>query len=365
MAATRRSLRVLLLLGGLAVAVVLIRWGLAGFGGRSAPAELAAVRATPPGIMGTRCELTVVVPADRADAARRALASAENALRDVEALMSDRLTDSALSRFNAAGAGEQVPLPGPLVDLIRRAVGFSARSEGAFDVTCRPVVELWRRSARAVRPPAQQQIAEARKRVGSRHLKIGPDGAAKLADGLQIDLGGIAKGHGIDRAAETLQSAEAAVGGIVNVGGDLRCWGRSAAGRAWRVGIQHPFREDLCGTLRLTDAAVATSGDYRRGFRIAGRRYSHIVDPRTGRPVEQTHSVTVVSLPAAGRKPSATAADAWATALSVLGPAGAGRMRAEPGLEAMIVTGTADDPSIHLTEGFRRLLAPDGKIKLD
>jgi thiamine biosynthesis lipoprotein len=277
--------------------------------------------------------------------------------------MSVHLADSALSRFNAAGAHEPVLLPEELVRVLRSAERMASATDGAFDATCRPVIELWRDAGKTDRKPQAEQIAAALRRVGTRHLALGDGVATKRVEGLELDLGGIAKGYAVDRAADLLQSCPGAGGGIVNAGGDLRCFGRNPRGRAWKVGVQHPFREGLCGTLSLTDAAVATSGDYRRYVEIGGRRYSHIVDPRTGRPVEHAHSVTVVSMGALGRRPSATDADGWATALSVLGPEGLGRIEAEPGLEAMIVTGTPARPEVHMTARFRMLL--QGDIRLD
>ena len=323
------------------------------------------LRSAPRAVMGTRCELTIVVARHRAGRGEEALAAAAGALRDVEATMSHRLAGSALSRFNAAGPGEEVALPEELLLLLRRSDEIAHESDGAFDVTCRPVIELWREGEKTDREPAPQRIAEVLQRVGMRHLKLDGRGATKLIAGLEVDLGGIAKGYAVDQATRVLQSCPGASGGIVNAGGDLRCFGTNRDGQPWRVGVQHPFREGLCGTLLLADAAAATSGDYRRHFEIAGRRYSHIVDPRTGRPVQQTPSVTVVCLPAAGREVSATDADAWATALSVLGPAGLERLEKKAGFEAMIVTGTPADPKIHTTKGFRRLLEGAGEIRLD
>jgi thiamine biosynthesis lipoprotein len=196
------------------------------------------------------------------------------------------------------------------------------------------------------------------------NVRVGTAGAAKLVDGVELDLGALAKGYAADQAAAVLAAAAETTGGMVNLGGDLRCFGLSPRGGPWRVGIRHPFGEGNCGVLELTDAAVATSGDYYRYFEIAGRRYSHIFDPRTGRPARNTPSVTVVSLPAAGRPPSAAQADAWATALSVLGPAGLKKLAARPGLHAMIVVGDPDAHQVHMTEGFRRLLSPPGRIEL-
>lgn len=323
-----------------------------------------ALKSAPAGIMGTRTELTVVVAGTDTAAGRSALASAEGALRDVEAMMSTFLAGSAVSRFNAAGAGEEVELSAELIALLDRARTFTERSDGAFDVTCRAIVQLWKQAAKAGRAPSEQDLAGARARVGMDRLKVASGKAVKDVEGLELDLGAIAKGYGVDKAAQALKRTAAVQGALINVGGEIRCFGARPDGTAWRIGVQHPFRKGLCGALHLTDAAVATSGDYRRFVTINGVRYSHIVDPRTARPVRETHSVTVVSLGAAGRNPSCTDADAWATAVSVLGPAGLKKLGGT-GIEALIITGTPEAPEIHQTPGFGRLLAPGTKIELD
>lgn len=346
------------LTASVATVAAALAWGL--WEAVCAPVTL---RSAPLAVMGTQCELTILVPRHRSGEGRLALESAAGALRDVEALMSVHLADSALSRFNAAAANQPVELPEELLRVLWAAKRMARASDGAFDATCRPVVRLWKDSARSGRTPTDEQIANALRNVGTRHLALGDGVASKRVEGLELDLGGIAKGYAVDRAAELLQSCPAATGGIVNAGGDLRCFGNAPGGGPWRVGIQHPFREGLCGALSVTDAAVATSGDYRRYVEIGGRRYSHIVDPRTGRCVERTHSVTVVSVGGPGRRPSATDADAWATALSVLGPEGLERIEAEPALEALIVTGTPARPEVHMTRRFRLLLRAG--IRLD
>ena len=314
--------------------------------------------------MNTETQLTVVVPASGAAAGRLALTAAEGALRDVEAMMSPFLAASPVSRFNAAGAGEAVSLPPELTSLLKRAGRFTERSDGAFDVTVGPIVKLWGRARKTGRRPDAKELAAARARVGMEHLSVAGGEAVKKIDGLELDLGAIAKGYGVDAAAEAMKRTAGVRGGLVNVGGEIRSFGAKGDGAAWRVGVRHPFRQGLCGVMALTDAAVATSGDYERFVMIDGVRHSHIVDPRTGMPVRRTHSVTVVSPGGAGREPSCTDADAWATALSVLGAAGLKKLEGT-GIEALVITGTPEAPGIHMTAGFAALLAPGTKIELD
>ncbi len=325
----------------------------------------ADVELRPERVMGTETRLVVVLPQQMKPRGRVALARAEARLRDVEALMSVHIETTKLSLLNAAAAGERIELGPELRGLLVKAGQLAAQTDGGFDATCRPVLNLWRQGKIDGEEPSPEEIDQARKLLGMRHLRIEGDAATKLIDGLQIDLGALAKGYGVDRAFEVIRKQAPAKGALVEVGGDLRCAGQSPRGRPWLVGIRHPFRQGLCGELRLSDAAVATSGDYLRNFKIGQRSYSHILDPRTGRPVANTPSVTVVSLPAGDSGPSCAEADAWATALSVLGPEGFKKLADRPDLEAMIVTGTPTDHQVHMTDGFAALMEPGTKIELD
>ena len=306
----------------------------------------------PIGIMGTETSLTAVVEAGREARARDALQAAEAALRDVEAHMSSWLERSEVSLLNEAPAGRSVPLSSETMDLLRRSSGLARQTQGCFDVTCRPIVELWKRSGRENRLPTDAEIALARGDTGWRHIELLDGGARKRIDGAGVDLGGVAKGYAIDKAAEAMRAA-GAVGGVVDVGGDVRCFGRRADGGTWKIGIRNPFKTDeIFARLAMNEGAVCTSGNYFRSVTIAGRRYSHIVDPRTGRPVDAAASVTVVAA-------NTTDADAWATGLSVLGSEGLKLLGAQGGIEAMIIVGGPGDYQLHVTDGFKKLLADE------
>jgi len=331
----------------------------------AAATQPVAVRSALEGIMGTRTELTVVVPAGRSEAGRSALTAAEGALRDVEAMMSPFLAASPVSRFNAAKAGQAVGVPAELASLLERARTFTRLSDGAFDVTVGPVVKLWKAAGKAGRKPDAKALADARSRVGMENLTVAGGKAVKKIDGLELDLGAIAKGYGVDAAADAMKRTAGVRGGLVNVGGEIRSFGVKPDGSGWRIGVQHPFRKGVwCAVMVLGDAAVATSGDYERFAMIDGVRYSHIVDPRTAMPVRRTHSVTVVVRAREGKPASCTDADAWATALSVLGPPGLKKLEGAA-VEALVITGTPARPEIHMTPGFAALLAPGTKIELN
>ncbi len=304
-------------------------------------------------MMGTTCTLAVVVPLGERDEAARLLSRTEKALREVEARMSRWLDDSEISRLNAAESNRLVELSPSTLDVLRAARAAHRATGGAFDATCGPVLQLWREAAQQGRSPDQQRLDAARSATGWGNLELTDRGALKHNAQTSVDLGGMAKGYAIDRAAELLR-AEGVEGAMVDVGGDVACFGRPPRERAWRVQIQNPFGPGVLLELRLSERAVCTSGNYARFFEIAGRRQSHIIDPRSGRPVKGVASATVVA-------PDAMTADIWATALSVLGPEGLERL--PPGLEALLVVGTPDDHRLVCTSGMRGLIAgalPEG-----
>jgi len=300
-------------------------------------------RTEPPVVMGTDTEVTVVTTRELA---AEALSSAEVALRNVETRMSRHLEASALSRLNAAAAGQAVTLPVELMDLLRVSRELAEATQGAFDVTCLPIIDAWKQADKQGRRPSEDELAAAMALAGWEHFGLGDGTVTKDADGARIDLGGVAKGYGIDRAVWAMLEVGTS-GGLVNVGGDVRGFGGRPGGEAWIVGIRSPFDESVLLRLAIRNAAVCTSGNYERHIEIDGKRYSHIVDPRTGRPAEMTPSVTVIA-------PTATLADAWATALSVLGADGLELIEKLDGVEAMLVLGTPDEYELKMTSGFEK-----------
>jgi len=257
---------------------------------------------------------------------------------------------SELSLFNQAPAGQACKLSETTLGLLRLSAQLAVKTDGTFDVTCRPILQIWRAARKSKRLPTDLQIAAATGKCGWDKIELHSDSASKKVDGASVDLGGIAKGFGIDQAVAALESSGLS-GGMVNVGGDVRCFGRRAGGGKWRIGVRSPFDgSPTFAIIKLSAGAVCTSGNYERFFEIDSKRYSHIVDPRTGRPVDRAPSVTVVA-------PTATAADAWATALSVLGAAGLELIDKSSGMEAMLVIGGPKDYRLVMTPGFGELLA--------
>ncbi len=305
-------------------------------------------------IMGTVANMQVVADQDRA---AKAFASARQALEKLDRLASTYKEDSQVSRLNRSPAGQGVELSPQLVEILAEAGRIREASDGAFDITVRPVLQLWKSAAKSSTMPSQERLDRARSLTGPGAIQIDSGRAVKRYSGVQIDLGGIAKGTAIDWAVDALRSHDIP-GGFVDVGGDTRFWGRRRDGGLWRVGLRNPFDpkgEDQLAILEITDAAVCTSGNYFRYFQVGDQRLSHIVDPRTARPVDFAPSVTVIA-------PTASQADGWATALSVLGPKGLSRIEQLEGVEALVIAGRADNWTPHATQGFADYLRP-GQLK--
>ena len=308
--------------------------------------------------MGTECELTVVFPSGKSHLIEPTLQRAETALREVEVRMSTHIAAAELSRLNAARAGELVELSPATMEVLRTSRELATQTQGAFDVTCRPILQAWVRTRGTARLPTQEQLTEAKSQTGWEHFELVGSGVRKGIDGAGIDLGGITKGYAIDLAITAMMEAQGS-GGLVNVGGDVRCFGARKDGGPWCIGIRNPFDNTLIGTLKIRDASVCTSGNYQRFIEIDGKRYSHIVDPRTALPAEMTPSVTTVA-------PTAAIADGWATALGVLGAEGLRLIPADSDIEAAIIIGTPQKYEIRVTEGFERFFdkRPEAKVTI-
>ena len=300
------------------------------------------------GIMGTDGSMVLTHPDGDADTGMRAAEAVADELSRLEAILSTWRDETPVSALNAAAAGRQIPLPPEAMDLLRQSVAIARASDGAFDITCRPVLRAWKQAAGQGRVPDAPALQVARDLVGPDQLTLGDGWASKAADGVEVDLGGIAKGYAMDVAVAVLRK-RGIPGGLVELGGDISCYGVRAEGGKWRIQVLDPFdpekRESL-GIIELAEGSVCTSGNYYRYSEIAGRRYSHIVDPRSGWPVDEAPSVTVVA-------PDGATADAWATALSVLGEQGLASL--PKGVEAVLLLGTPRQWRIVQTPGFEAL----------
>lgn len=262
------------------------------------------------GVMGT--DLHIRVEGEDAGVLDAAIEAAVAELRRVEDLMTDWRA-SPLTQMNASAGGGPQKLPVELAAIIARSLEISKLTRGAFDPTYAAVGQLWSFNSRQPSLPRPEAIEKALSHVGAARVTVDVERCTvDLPAGMVIGLGGIAKGYGVDRAMRVLLKHEIRHA-IVNAGGDLKVLGHSG-GDPWEVAIKHPRdRERALAVLRVSNTAVVTSGDYERFFEIDGKRYHHIIDPRTGYPSTGCISATVVA-------PSAELADAIATALCVLGP---------------------------------------------
>jgi thiamine biosynthesis lipoprotein len=299
-------------------------------------------------VMGTFAHLKAI--AKDADTAKRCVEAAFAELKKVDELMSDYKSESQISRVNREAFEKAVKVDESTFHVLQKSAEFSRLSGGAFDITIAPLAELWRTAAESNSVPTEQDIADARSKVGYEKLILDADEMTVrfTVEGMKLDLGGIAKGYSIDKAIEAMQAGGAA-GGMVDVGGDIRCFGLPPKGKkTWRIGLQNPAETDtdeetLAGTggqvlmvLKLTDAAIATSGGYRRFVLIEGKKHSHIVNPDTATSAEGLSSVTIISQ-------NALDADALATSVSVMGPEkGLALIEKIPDTEAILITPSPD-----------------------
>jgi thiamine biosynthesis lipoprotein len=283
---------------------------------------------------------TVSVDADLSEGERERIGLLiEEQLERVVRLMSNYDTSSQISRFNRHASTGPFAVDPEVVEVLALAREVSERSEGAFDVTVAPLVEAWGFGASDLVEslPDDARLAELLSFVGYRGLTLDQAAAtvAKSDPRTRIDVSGIAQGYASDVVAAALADV-GLTSFLVDVGGEIRAVGRRRSGRPWRVGIESPDGDaPVWGSVELGNEGVATSGDYRDWFEEAGVRYAHIVDPRSGRPIRMVGaSVTVVHT-------SAALADAWATALCVLGPEAGFEVAVREGLAAAFIT-TAD-----------------------
>ena len=271
------------------------------------------------------------------DARRAALREAVGrVLARIDGRMSTWRPDSELSRFNRLQSTAPFPVSADTLAVFRHALEISALTGGAFDVTVAPLVDAWGfgPAGRPAAFPDDAEIERLRARVGYRKLAVDAASSTirKSHAAVAADLSALAKGYAVDQVAELLLAA-GIESYLVEVGGEVRAGGRSARGDAWRVGIERPAPGPpaLQRRLALRDRALATSGDYRNYYELDGRRLSHTIDPRSGRPV--AHGLASASV----IDPLCVRADGLATALEVLGPEEGFALAAANGWAALLI----------------------------
>jgi len=344
-----------------------IGWRPTAAAARVAAAGLAAAGLAAAGLAAAGCErsreevieqarelrglhFVIRVYAEPSDALWKAIGDAFDRVEELQRLLSEWIPDSDVSRLNeAAGSTEPLAVSPEVVRVLETARQVSERSGGAFDVSWAVLRQAWGDFEQAdldpLSKPFRAKVDRLRTKIGWDKIEVDPAaGTARLAErGMQIGLGGIAKGFAIDEAAAVLRRL-GFHDFVIDAGGDVLVSGRRG-GRDWIVGIRHPRGEagETFAQFPLRDRAAATTGDYAHFLEAGGQRWSHVIDPTTGFPATRCVSATVLH-------PSAMVADALATAAFVLGPtAGLELVRGYPGAEAVIV-----DPNlgVHVTPGL-------------
>ena len=305
--------------------------------------------------MGTSYSVRIVAPADAPAVSLELLRQRVAArLENLENVFSTYRPDSEVSRFNAYPGQEWFGVSPDFLDVLEQAVTVSRLTGGAFDATIGPLVELWGFGAGDAprRIPDREALDRLLSDAGFEHLQLreSPPAVRRTRPGVQLDLSAIAKGYAVDRIWELLSEAGLAAY-LVDVGGEVRTRGRRADGRDWSIGVENPDGSSVAEAVPLREAAIATSGDYRNFFEYEGRRYSHVLDPRTGWPV--SHELTAVSVIST----TTVMADALATALLVLGPETGLALAEHEQIAARLVVRSTDGLTVLRTPAFEAALA--------
>ncbi|MBL8260215.1 MAG: FAD:protein FMN transferase [Candidatus Competibacteraceae bacterium] len=301
--------------------------------------------------MGTRYELKLV-PTPGSSFPPDLEQQAETLLAQINRQMSTHDPDSELSRFNRNPSTGWIAVSPELYQVVAEGLRMSALTDGAFDITVGPLVNLWGfgPEPRQDKAPSEEAIRQARERVGFRLLqaRAQPPALKKARPDLYIDLSALAKGYGVDRLAE-LMEANGIRDYLIAISGDLRAKGHNGKGQPWTVAIERPTpgQRAVERLIELGDRAISTAGDYRNFFEQDGRRYSHIIDPRTGWPVPPTvASVTVIDR-------LDLKADAADTALMAAGAEAGFRLAAEHHIAAFFILTDRED------NGFQERYTPE------
>lgn len=282
-------------------------------------------------LMGSRFDITVV--AQNSVEADLYIDLAVNEISRIEKLISSWDPESQTSLVNSKAGVQPVKVDKELYDLILRCISISKLTEGAFDISYASMDRLWKFDGRTTEMPAKELVEVSVKKVGYQHIILDSLNQTVFLDqtSMKIGFGAIGKGYAADKAKKLLinQGVQA---GIINASGDMNTWGRQPDGSDWRVAITNPFyKNNAFATFPISGSAVVTSGNYEKYVIIDGKRYAHIIDPRTGYPTSGILSVTVFAS-------SAELADALATAVFVLGKdTGVHRIDQLPGIECIVI----------------------------
>jgi len=290
--------------------------------------------------------VTITVVSQTEEDGEKAIDSAFSEMERLQKLLDFYSPDSEISLINREAGVSEVKVSPDTFALLAKALSVSEQTGGAFDVSVGTVSSLY--DFRNKIKPDDQAIEKNLVLVGYRNILMSKEKGTVFSKKKEmlIDTGGIAKGYAADRAAEVLKN-NGIRSGLVSVAGDIRTFGTKPDGSPWKIGIRNPrpqrSQDDLLGTVDLKDVAISTSGDYERFFILNGQRYHHLLSPRTGRPARECRSVSVIAK-------ESVLADAFATAIFILGPEKGMEVLETAGIEGVIVD---DQGVVHTTPGIR------------
>lgn len=235
-------------------------------------------------------------------------------IRRIDAMMNAHSKDSEIARLNSIGIGEEAKLSDETVYVLKKALEICEKTDGAFDISIKPLSDLWNIGAQEPRVPSEEEIDTALSKIGYRGIRINGNRVSFAKEGMQIDLGAVAKGYCADRIVGIFKSY-GIKNALIDLGGNIYAMGKNENGGDWRIGLQAPqeMRGEHFAVENLSDRTAATSGSYERYFESDGEIYHHILDPKTGYPADSgLISVTVIGK-------SSLEADMLSTAIFVMG----------------------------------------------
>lgn len=302
-------------------------------------------------LMDTFVSITVV--SDSKDKAESSIDNAFSAIEhfgDLINFFSDR---SELSSININAGLKEVKVSPETLDVIEKAIYVSEKSGGAFDATAGPLIKLWNFHKKV--KPSDAEIRKNLPLVNYRNIVINRDRSTVFLrkKGMLLDLGGIAKGYAADLAVEVLRKGSIN-SGIVAIAGDIRAFGLKPDGKPWNIGIKNPRQnnesDEIIAKIKLNDKAISTSGDYERFFLQDGKRFHHLLDPKTGYPADQCRGVSIIT-------DKGVFADAFSTAVFILGTESGLKLVRETGMDAIVIDSNG---IIHTTDGLKGRLEIEG-----
>ncbi len=302
--------------------------------------------------MGTTYHIKYI-PDDKTPDIQTLHAEVELTLDQINSEMSTYRPDSELSAYNRLKMGQGILVSPDLIKVVREAKKLNKITGGALDITVGPLVNLWGfgPEKRGLEPPKKTDVDAARKMVNIDGVVINGRRLEKGSKNLYADLSSIAKGFGVDKVAAIFDKYNVS-GYLVEIGGELRVKGKKSDGSEWRIAVEKPTNGErqVQRVIALHDMSMATSGDYRNYYEEKGERYNHIIDPRTGMPVQhRLASVTVLNK-------DCMVADGYSTAMMVMGVKDSLALAKKENLAIMLIEKQDDGFNVHYSDAFKKYL---------